>query len=106
MYCTNSLLGGFERGHPFLKKVLRRMIYSYRETIGYPAYKGVVLGGHLFIDALVNSTLTPNVDHLLRLSSMKWPNLYDLDRFQGFFPRQARHLPQASPGGGRGRVDR
>ena len=79
-YCTNGILGGFDPGHPFLKKVLKRI--SIAHQLAKSSYLRFALGGHLFVDALSNTSLRP---HPLRVQLDEWPNLYDLDRMFGFF---------------------
>jgi len=84
-YCTNGILGGFEKGHPFLRKALLRMAYAERTSRGFALpYRYVMLGGHLFVDMLVNST-APEIHHPLKLSFSEWPNMYSLERLFGFF---------------------
>jgi len=82
-YCTNGILGGFGKGHPFFRKALIRIAMAWRTAEPFQHHRILSIGAHLFVDLLANTT-NSKIPHPHRLAPHEWPNLYDLDRLYGY----------------------
>jgi len=79
--CANTILGGFAKKHPFIRRALLGMQHAW-ETVP-PPLKPNVFGTHLLIETLIATNNNNSFEVPNRLSLFEWPNIYSASRMMG-----------------------